>query len=92
MHVDWMPWVLLALLLAVVLLQLLHWFQPRPQPADLDLLAQQIVALSRFAVACGDTLESVDINPFMALPASRGGGCAVDAVVIGRAPDEQEPA
>ncbi len=33
-----MPWVLLALLLAVVLLQLLHWFQPRPQPADLDLL------------------------------------------------------
>ncbi|WP_052369928.1 DNA recombination protein RmuC [Comamonas aquatica] len=38
MHVDWMPWVLLALLLAVVLLQLLHWFQPRPQPADLDLL------------------------------------------------------
>jgi len=36
--VDWMPWVLLALLLAVVLLQLLHWFQPRPQPADLDLL------------------------------------------------------
>ncbi|MBB2775802.1 UNVERIFIED_ORG: DNA recombination protein RmuC [Comamonas terrigena] len=35
---DWMPWVLLALLLAVVLLQLLHWFQPRPQPADLDLL------------------------------------------------------
>jgi DNA recombination protein RmuC len=38
MHVDWMPWVLLALLLAVVLLQLLHWFQPRPQPTDLDLL------------------------------------------------------
>ncbi|WP_260675274.1 DNA recombination protein RmuC [Comamonas aquatica] len=38
MHVDWMPWVLLALLLAVVLLQLLHWFQPRPQPVDLDLL------------------------------------------------------
>ena len=35
---DWMPWVLLALLLAVVLLQLLHWFQPRPQPVDLDLL------------------------------------------------------
>jgi hypothetical protein len=34
----------------------------------------------------------VDINPFMALPASRGGGCAVDAVVIGRSPDEQEPA
>lgn len=62
------------------------------EPADLDLLAQQIVALSRFAVACGDTLESVDINPFMALPASRGGGCAVDAVVIGRSPDEQEPA
>lgn len=60
-------------------------------PADLDLLAQQIVALSRFAVACGESLESVDINPFIALPASHGGGCAVDAVVIGRNPFGQEP-
>lgn len=56
MHVDWMPWVLLALLLAVVLLQLLHWFQPRPQPADLDLLErlehlERAQQLSQMAVA-----------------------------------------
>ena len=55
-------------------------------------LAAQIVALSRFAVACGDSLQSVDINPFIALPASRGGGCAVDAVVVGHTPLQEEPA
>jgi acetate---CoA ligase (ADP-forming) len=58
--------------------------------ADVDTLAQQIAALSRFAVAAGDTLDSIDINPFIALPAAQGGGCAVDAVIVGRAPDHQE--
>jgi hypothetical protein len=59
-------------------------------PADVDTLAQQIAALSRFAVAAGDTLDSIDINPFIALPAAQGGGCAVDAVIVGRAPERQE--
>ena len=62
------------------------------EPVDIDGLAAQIVALSRFAVACGDSLQSVDINPFIALPASRGGGCAVDAVVVGHTPLQEEPA
>ncbi|MEN9627077.1 MAG: hypothetical protein RJA10_303, partial [Pseudomonadota bacterium] len=53
--------------------------------ADVDALAQQISALSRWAVSCGDTLASVDVNPYLALPAEQGGGCALDAVVVGRA-------
>lgn len=56
-------------------------------PVDLDHLSQQIVALSHFALACGDRLQSLDINPFVALPAALGGGCAVDAVLVGRQSD-----
>lgn len=63
----------------------------RGRPAvDTDALAQQIAALSRFALAAGDTLASIDINPFIALPAAAGGGCAVDAVVVGRHAPPQE--
>jgi acetate---CoA ligase (ADP-forming) len=39
------------------------------------------VALSQLAVAAGDTLASIDINPFVVLPR---GAVALDAVVIGR--------
>ena len=52
---------------------------------DLDHLAANLAALSRLAATAGDTLVSIDINPFIALPKEQGGGCAVDAVVIGRA-------
>jgi acetate---CoA ligase (ADP-forming) len=62
---------------------LLNGARGRP-PADVDALAQQIAALSRWAVACGDTLASVDVNPYLALPAAQGGGCALDGVVVGR--------
>lgn len=61
-------------------------------PVDLEFLADNLVALSRLAVAAGDTLDSIDINPFIALPKERGGGCAVDAVVVGRAPEQGEAA
>lgn len=54
-------------------------------PVDLDFLAANLVALSRLAVAAGDSLVSIDVNPFIAMPRSAGGGCAVDAVVVGRA-------
>lgn len=57
----------------------------RPQ-VDLEFLADNLVALSQLAVAAGDSLDSIDINPFIALPKARGGGCAVDAVVVGRDP------
>jgi acyl-CoA synthetase (NDP forming) len=54
-------------------------------PADVQALAEQIAALSRLAVAAGDSLASLDINPYLALPADQGGGLALDAVVVGRA-------
>ena len=53
-------------------------------PVDLDHLASNLAALSRLAAAAGDSLVSIDINPFIALPRDQGGGCAVDAVVVGR--------
>ena len=57
-------------------------------PVDLDFLAANLVALSRLAVAAGDSLASIDINPFIAMPRESGGGCAVDAVVVGRTPTQ----
>jgi acyl-CoA synthetase (NDP forming) len=54
---------------------------------DVGALADALVALSRLAVAAGDTLDSIDVNPFVLLPR---GAVALDAVVIGRQekPDE----
>lgn len=54
-------------------------------PVDLEALAANLVALSLLAWRAGDSLQSIDINPFIALPRDQGGGCAVDAVVVGRA-------
>ena len=52
--------------------------------ADVDALAHAIAALSRFAAAHADRLESLDLNPFVVLP--RGAGAlALDAVLITRA-------
>jgi acyl-CoA synthetase (NDP forming) len=53
-------------------------------PVDLDVLAANLAALSRFAANAGDSLVSIDINPFIAMPSEQGGGCAVDAVIVGR--------
>ncbi|WP_408440641.1 acetate--CoA ligase family protein [Paraburkholderia sediminicola] len=56
----------------------------RGRPAvDLDALAQTLATLSQFAWAARDSIESVDINPFVALPRSQG-ALALDAVVIAR--------
>jgi acyl-CoA synthetase (NDP forming) len=55
----------------------------RGAPAcDVDALVDAIVNLSRFAVAQGDSLESVDVNPFVVLPRGKG-AMALDAVIIG---------
>ncbi len=54
------------------------------EPVDLPCLARNLSALSQLAVASGDSLHSIDINPFIALPARLGGGCAADAVVVGQ--------
>ena len=61
-------------------------------PVDLEHLAANLAALSQLAVAAGDTLVSIDVNPFIALPKELGGGCAVDAVVVGRAIGQEDRA
>jgi acyl-CoA synthetase (NDP forming) len=49
--------------------------------ADLDALARAISKLSLFAAANADTVESVEMNPFLALP----NGCmALDALIMTR--------
>lgn len=50
-------------------------------PADKECIAHALVALSRFAAAYEDEVESVEINPFIALS---DGGCAVDALIVRR--------
>ena len=54
----------------------------RPR-CDMDALAAAVAALSRFAAAHADVVESVDVNPFVVLPEGEG-GLALDALVIER--------
>ncbi|MEJ8570150.1 acetate--CoA ligase family protein [Microbaculum marinum] len=50
-------------------------------PSDLDALATTAARFSVLAAALGDAVESIDVNPLLALPA----GCAaVDALVVAR--------
>jgi acyl-CoA synthetase (NDP forming) len=55
---------------------------------DLGAIADALVCLSDLALAARGTLDSIDINPFVAFPsgAAPGGGSALalDAVVVGR--------
>ena len=51
--------------------------------ADIDALAEVLVAVSRFAARAGEGLVTVDINPVAALPRGQG-ALALDAVVVGR--------
>jgi acyl-CoA synthetase (NDP forming) len=56
----------------------------RGAPAtDIEALADALVALSRFAAAGGEKLESIDINPFVAMPKGKG-AMALDAVLVVR--------
>ena len=52
-------------------------------PADIGALADLLVKVSHFAVAAGDSLESLDINP-VRVRAGGQGVVALDALVIGR--------
>ena len=54
----------------------------RPR-CDVDALAAAVVALSRFATAHANVIESVDVNPFVVLPEGEG-GLALDALIIER--------
>lgn len=58
--------------------------------ADIDALADAIATLSRFAAAHADTIESLDLNPFVVMPRDAAGvdgmkALALDAVLIARA-------
>lgn len=54
----------------------------RGAPAsDIDALSDALVALSHYAAAAGDQLESIDINPFVVLPKGKG-TMALDAVLV----------
>ena len=48
-------------------------------PADIEALANAISALSIFAAENSDNIQTIDINPFIALPK---GALAVDALII----------
>jgi acyl-CoA synthetase (NDP forming) len=52
----------------------------RPK-ADEEVLIQALVALSQFAARHGQELDSIEVNPFIALPV---GGFAVDALIVKR--------
>ena len=49
-------------------------------PADVDALADALSKLSLFAAANADAIASIDINPFLVLPAGQG-AIAVDAFI-----------
>jgi acyl-CoA synthetase (NDP forming) len=49
--------------------------------ADLKALAEMLSRLSAFAVAAGDQLQSIDLNPVLAMPEGEG-AFAVDAAIL----------
>ena len=52
-------------------------------PADIPALAKALSNLSIFATANADTLESVDVNPFVVHPKGKG-AVALDALIVPR--------
>ena len=56
----------------------LHGYRGTPA-LDVDALVDALVALGRLAVELEDVVQSVDINPFVALPR---GGLALDALIV----------
>ena len=51
------------------------------EPCDRDAVVAVLVGLGNLALDLDDVLESIDINPFVALPESQG-GLALDALVV----------
>jgi acyl-CoA synthetase (NDP forming) len=50
-------------------------------PLDAEAVVAALVGLGKIAVDLGDVLESIDVNPFVALPRGQG-GLALDALVV----------
>jgi acetate---CoA ligase (ADP-forming) len=59
---------------------LLQGYRGAP-PADQESVLAAMLALGRLARDLGDRLESIDVNPLVALPAG-GGALALDALVV----------
>jgi hypothetical protein len=51
------------------------------RPADRESVVAALLALGRLAHDLGERVESIDVNPFMALPAGQG-ALALDALVV----------
>jgi acyl-CoA synthetase (NDP forming) len=60
--------------------RLLQGYRGAPA-ADIDSVLGAMLALGRLAHDLGDRIESIDINPFVALPAGRG-ALALDALAV----------
>lgn len=58
-------------------------------PGDVDALCQALSDLSLFAAAHADSIDSVDINPFVVQPRGQG-AIALDALITRRDPAEKE--
>jgi acetyltransferase len=70
----------LALLARTRVSRLLEGYRGAPR-CDVDAVADTLVALGRIAVELEPVLESIDVNPFVALPEGQG-GLALDALVV----------
>ncbi|MEP3331156.1 acetate--CoA ligase family protein [Sedimentitalea sp.] len=57
------------------------------KPVDLTLIAKALSALSHFAVTNANKIDSIDVNPFLAMPE---GGCAVDALIVPTTPTSSD--
>lgn len=84
----------LAMIREVRAFPLLDGARGRPR-CDLEALADALLALARLAMDARGTLESIDVNPFVAFARGAGPGgasaLALDAVVIGRAAGPEGP-
>jgi hypothetical protein len=65
---------------------LLDGARGRPR-MDIATLARSLAALSRFAAAHRDDIDSIHINPFIALPS---GGAAADALIVRRGTSKKD--
>jgi hypothetical protein len=51
----------------------------RGPPRDREAVVTALIGLGRLAIDLGDVIESVDINPFVAVPE---GGAALDGLIV----------